>query len=92
MICFINKVLYFKDADRIRRDSVINEEVPKTEPVPTHSTIVKTVLEETKIEIAKPGIVTDEEIIKQNNIENDLGMRAEALYDYQAGNILIYKD
>lgn len=71
----------------MRRDSVINEEVSKIEPVP----IVKAALEETKIEIAKPGIVT-EETNKQNIIENDLGMRAEALYDYQAGNTLINKD
>jgi hypothetical protein len=27
--------------------------------------------------------------IEQNNIENDFGIRAEALYDYQAGIVVI---
>lgn len=92
-------MLYFiKDADRIRRDSEINEEAPKINVEPT---IAKAELEpelhpqpqkeeepEVKFEIAKPGIVTEEadELKEQNNVIDEFGIRAEALYDYQAGN------
>lgn len=48
-------------------------------------------IEESKIEIAKPGLITEEDDNKneQQNVETDLGIRAEALYDYQAGNLLV---
>lgn len=79
-----------QDADRIRRDSVANE-VPKTEPEPLE--ISSTVIadpEVTKIEMAKPVLVS-EEADNQNgieqNVKDDFGIRAEALYDYQAGNV-----
>lgn len=77
-----------QDADRIRRDSVIKEEVPKILP---ESVIAIPEPDKVKIEIAKPGLVTEElEIPKdQNNDLVDYGIRAEALYDYQAGIPLI---
>lgn len=82
------KYNFLQDADRIRRDSVINEEIPKTKP---ESTVIVAEPEEDKIEIAKPVLVT-EEPDNQNghiNVEDDFGIRAEALYDYQAGNLPI---
>lgn len=46
--------------------------------------------EEVKFEIAKPGLVTEEvDDQKEQNNFDDFGIRAEALYDYQAGNRLI---
>jgi len=81
-----NERLLREDADRIRRDSVINDEISKIEPEPA---IVKTALiEESKIEIAKPGLITEEDDNQneQQNVETDLGIRAEALYDYQAAD------
>ncbi|XP_025406171.1 drebrin-like protein [Sipha flava] len=83
-----------EDADRIRRDSIINDEISKVEIVPTISktepetTIVKAEIEKSKIEIAQPVLISKEtdSQIEQNNIENDFGIRAEALYDYQAAD------
>lgn len=86
-----------KNADRIRRDSVIDEQqVSKVhvEPIIAKEEPQLQIKEEPdiKFEIAKPGIVTeeaDEQIqntILQNNVEDEFGIRAEALYDYQAGN------
>jgi len=63
---------------------VINEEVPKIKP---ETTIVKTEVEEVKIEIAKPVLVTEE--VDNENEQNNVGIRAEALYDYQAGSLLV---
>lgn len=82
-------ILYYilQDADRIRRDSVIKEEVPKIVPEPV---IVEPKQDEAIIEIAKLGLVTEEpeNQNEQNNV-GDYGIRAEALYDYQAGCLLI---
>lgn len=67
---------------------MVNEEIPKTKLL--ESTVIAEP-EEDKIEIAKPASVT-EEPDNQNghiNIEDDFGIRAEALYDYQAGNLPI---
>lgn len=63
---------------------MINEEVPKIKP---ETTIVKTEVEEVKIEIAKPVLVTEE--VDNENEQNNVGIRAEALYDYQAGSLLV---
>lgn len=79
-------IFFFQDADRIRRDSVICEEVPKTEPKLTVTKEEPT--EETKIEVTKLWVaseVSDNEN-KQTNIEDEFGIKAEALYDYQAGS------
>jgi len=59
----------------------------KSKPEPT---IVKVEPEEAKIEIAKPVLVTEEidNENKQDNVRDDFGIRAEALYDYQAGSLL----
>lgn len=63
---------------------MINEEVPKIKP---ETTVVKVEVEEVKIEIAKPVLVTEE--ADNENEPNDVGIRAEALYDYQAGSLLV---
>lgn len=96
-VCFFIYVLmafyvFIKDADRIRRDSVIEEKKPKIEPelIKTEPEIIKIEpIEEIKTEVVKPGLVTEEsdKLIEQNNVEDDFGIRAEALYDYQAGNL-----
>lgn len=119
--------IFVQNADRIRRDSIINDRVSKIESEPS---AVK-VNSESKIEIVKPQLLPEEPIkevaqpvsiseepvveisksetlpdepidkvsspelitknadsqIEQNNIEDDFGIRAEALYDYQAGSI-----
>ncbi|VVC36286.1 Hypothetical protein CINCED_3A023461 [Cinara cedri] len=78
--------LFREDADRIRRDSIIKEELPK---VLSESAVHKPEPEEAKIEIAKPGLVVTEEPENSNEQNNDLGtygIRAEALYDYQAAD------
>lgn len=83
------KILFLsQDADRIRRDSIISEEIPK---IKLESTVIKAEIEEAKIEIATPVLVTEEPDNQngQNNVEDDFGIRAEALYDYQAGTLLI---
>lgn len=119
--------MFLQDADRIRRDSIINDRVSKIESEPNAVNInsgskIETVkpqllpeepvkevaqptllLEEPVVEIPKSEAPPDEPIdkvstpevinkntdsqIEQNNIEDDFGIRAEALYDYQAGNI-----
>lgn len=83
---FILIYICLQDAYRIRRDSVIKEEIPKVIPEPV---VYKPDPEEAKIEIAKPGLVTEEP--KNPNKDNidlgDFGIRAEALYDYQAGSV-----
>lgn len=79
--------MYFvKDADRVRRDSIINKEVLKVELEPVIATADLT--QEAKIEVAKPGLVSEvaDNQKKQNYVESDFGIRAEALYDYQAGS------
>lgn len=68
---------------------MINEEVPK---IKSETTVVKAEpSEEAKIEIAKPVLITEETDNEngQNNVGDDFGIRAEALYDYQAGSLLI---
>lgn len=79
-----------EDADRIRRDSIINEEIPKAEPKPTVAEAEPEKPEDVKIESAKPELVAEEIEIEnqngQNNVEDDLGIKAEALYDYQAAD------
>jgi len=74
----------------MRRDSIINEEIPKTEPKPIVAEAEPEKPENVKIESAKPELVAEEiEIENQNglnNVEDDLGIKAEALYDYQAGS------
>lgn len=64
---------------------MIGEEVQKTEPKPT---VAKAEPETTdvKIEVGNSGLII-EEIENQNNVEDDLGIKAEALYDYQAGSL-----
>jgi len=63
---------------------VINEEVPKIKP---ETTVVKAEVKEAKFEIAKPVLVTEE--ADNENEQNNVGIRAEALYDYQAGSLLV---
>ncbi|XP_026812392.1 drebrin-like protein [Rhopalosiphum maidis] len=77
-----------EDADRLRRDSITVEEIQKTESKPFVATTEPEIPKDVKIELAKPGLVT-EEIENQNkqiNVEDDLGIKAEALYDYQAAD------
>lgn len=63
------------------------------EPVVEVSKSAEVLPDEAKAEISKPGVIAESsdsppiEQFEQNNIEDDFGIRAEALYDYQAGNI-----
>lgn len=82
-------MFFVKDADRVRRDSIINKEVPKVELEPDFATV--DLAQEAKIEVAKPGLVSEvaDNQNKQTYVKNDFGIRAEALYDYQAGSLYI---
>lgn len=77
-----------ENADRLRRDSITVEEIQKIEQKTTVASADPEISKDVKIELAIPGLVTEEieNQNEQNNVEDDLGIKAEALYDYQAAD------